>query len=523
MADLRSAIELLIKDRLLAMETLVRIETKERELVPLRLNQIQLDMHKTSSGRDIYLKPAQVGASTYHICDFLLDSLFNPGTTSVIISYDEFITGRLLRKAHIIYNDLKRRFPTIPKYEHKSTYEMTFPEVNGSFYIGSARSSAVGRGETIHNLLLDEYAFWQKGDAERLFASALQRVPLHTNTKIRILSTPNGIENDYYETYQAALEGNEIGKSVYKAHTYYWFMHPEYRLSADNPFVLPGDDKLSIEMLTEDEQRLVNNFNLDLDQIRWRRYKMAEMDSLSRSGASRLLFGQEYPEDNVSCFLTAGDMVYNPDIVNNMAKDCYPAPIVQGDFYIWYPPEAGHRYVIGVDPGMAKESKSVSLVFEEVWDDEKNEKVLRHCASYSGLILPQRHAEGTMELGKYYSEATIAAEANIEFLSHVTKYPNLYYREDPVTGKVSNQLGWLTTTKTKKYLVSEMIRNLHRIQTHDINLVSQLRNIRWVEGSGDRFMSIGADDFHDAAGIAIVCRTSIPVYRGIVGTTGWSW
>ena len=42
---------------------------------------------------------------------------------------------------------------------------------------------------------------------------------------------------------------------------------------------------------------------------------------------------------------------------------------------------------------------------------------------------------------------------------------------------------------------------------------------------------VGADDHHDAAGIAIVCRTSQPVQRGYVGATsdvgagGWteSW
>jgi len=73
-------------------------------------------------------------------------------------------------------------------------------------------------------------------------------------------------------------------------------------------------------------------------------------------------------------------------------------------------------------------------------------------------------------------------------------------------------------------MVTELGRYLSKITTHDIRLVSQLRNIRWQKDAKgrDRAISIGADDYHDSACIAIVCRTSLPVIRGAVGTYGWS-
>lgn len=521
------AMKLLLENRTLFIETLMNIEDKNRNLVPFKLNPIQMDMATTSTGRDIYVKPAQTGFSSYNICDYLIDCITIPGTTAVIISYNEFITGRLLRKAEVFYRILKDRIPSIPKLHHNSTYEKTFPDVNGSFYIGSAGSFTFGRGETIHDLLLDEYAFWQPGDAERIFASALQRVPLLPNTKVRIGSTANGEDNDFHETYKSAKEGIEIGKSVFTPHFYPWWIHPEYYLLSDSQFVLPGDEEPILDKLDPDEQKLMAVFSrYDIpfeeanNKIRWRRYKQAELSSLRRSGETRLLFGQEYPEDDVSCFLAAGDMVYDHDRINEMAKECYPAPYSYQGADVWYPPEDKKLYLVAVDPGLGMESLSVSTVWDFSHRTDGGREVFRHCATLAGLYTPEVMAVKSKELALHYNGATLAAEANIEFVTHIKDYGNLYYREDPVSGKVSNKIGWLTTPKTKPYMITEVNRHLDKMLTHDIRLVGQFRNIRWV---GDRPISMGADDFHDSCAIAMVCRTHLPIERGCVGTAGWKW
>ncbi len=518
----RDALGLLMGDRKMLLETLMQVESKSRELVPFKLNPIQDNILINSTGRDVYVKPAQIGASTLFIADFLCDVLTIPGTVAVIISYDEFITGRLLRKARTFYNTLHRRVPTIPKLDHKSTYEMTFPEVNGSFYIGSARSFTFGRGETIHDLLLDEYAFWQPGDAERIFASALQRVPLAENTKVKICSTANGEDNDFHETYESAKDGKDIGRSVFKHHFFPWFMHPEYVMKSDSMFCLPGDDKEVLDNIDPEEEKLLVRFGLSYDQIRWRRYKKAEMASLRRTGETQFLFSQEYPEDDVSCFLSAGDMVYDSDLITEMSKRCYPAPGHACNAHIWYPPEEGKRYLLSIDPGIGITSASVATVWEFKDTEEGEEHV--HCATLSGLYEDWEMAAFSKELGVYYNNAIIAAEDVLGIISHLTDYRgDLYYRTDQVTGKVGKTIGWHTDVKTKPYMINEMSRNLHRVLTHDIRLVSQLRNIRWLgQGVKRRAMSIGADDYHDSACIAIVCRDSMPVMTGCIGHAGWS-
>ena len=517
------AMKTLLSDRPLMMETLLQVEDKNRDLVPFKLNNIQRDIASASTGRDVYVKPAQIGASTYFIGDFMLDVISKPGTVAVIISYDEFITGRLLRKARIFYNSLKSRIPSIPKMDHNSTYEMTFPEVNGSFYIGSARSFTFGRGETIHDLLLDEYAFWQPGDAERIFASALQRVPLTNDTKVVIASTANGEGNDFHETYRAAVDGTNVGKSIFTPHFYPWFIHEEYTMPKDSSFALPGDDIDELDNIMPDEQKLITQYSVTMDQIRWRRYKIAEMGSLRRTGETQFLFWQEYPEDNESCFLSAGDSVYDSDLITSMAKDCYPAQSHAHFADLWYPPEKGHKYLLAIDPGLGKISESVGTVWE-FGLDENGEDVHRHCATLSGLYEDWDMAAKCKELGEFYNKAIIAPEAVLGIVGHLTDYRgNLYYRTDPATGKVGKQIGWQTDGKTKPYMINEMSKEMHRIITHDVRIVSQFRNIRWSGiGAKRRALSIGADDFHDSACIGIVCRDSVPTTRGLVGfTQGW--
>lgn len=522
-------------DRKRLIESVVWIENKERALVPFILNPVQSDMVTTSTWRDVYVKPAQVGGTSLVMCDFLLDCITIPGTTSVIISYDEFITGRLLRKADAFYTHLKARIPSIPEYKHKSTFEKTYVwedalgNVQGesSFYISSAKSFSMPRGEPIHNLLFDELAFWPPGAAADAFAAALQRVPLLANTKVRALSTPNGEDNDFYKLYMAAKEGKEYGTSVFKSHFYTWYDVPEYSLLPDSPFALIGDDCPVLSNLTPEEKTLLERFEQrglteeeSHNKLRWRRYKIVEFASLRRSGETRFLFGQEYPEDDVTCFQSAGDMWYDPHQVNDLARGCYEAPYHQNFIDIWQLPEEGHSYLVSVDPGVGKKSDSVVQAWEFLQDK------FIHCATAAGKWENPEAAEKAKEVARLYNGATIAPEDALGFIAHISDWLNLYYRTDPDTGKMGKDIGWLTTPATKIYMCNEVGRFLPVIDCYDIRIIEQLRNIREQQSRGKLIpTSVGADDYFMAMALAIVCRAAVPIERGLVGAKGWpdSW
>jgi len=505
-----------------------------------------------STWRDIYVKPGQVGATSLWVGDFLIDNVTINGTVSVIISYDEFSAQRLLLKAKKFHQRLQRKIPTIPKLDHKSAVELSFvhkeTDFYSTFYIFSARSYVLGRGETIHNLLLDEYGFWPLGTHESIFASAVQRVPLKAGTKIRNQSTANGEDSPFCEMYRAAKEGTTLGMSVYKPHFYPWFIHPEYIMYPDDPFCLPGDNQDPLPNLQPDEvnllRLLIETFGFGefdaMSKIRWRRYKKAEMASMRRTGETALIFEQEFPEDDETCFLSFGDSAYDSDLIAQKIRDCYPAPIhkhmvnpttgVSAPVDIWVDKVDNGKYLLSIDPGKGKTSESVAHIW--TFQDGYNKKdgvyvppELKHLATLAGFYDEWEMAQYCKELGKYYNEAVIAPESNLDILGHLRDYPNIYYREDVRSGKLIRALGWETNTATKPYMITEVNRNMEYIECHDIRFWSQCKNIRRDPTRKSGISVTGADDHHDAGAIAIVCRSALPVERGFVGTCGWddSW
>lgn len=547
------ALRTLFSDRRLVLSTLLSIDDKNRQTVPFTPNPIQEDIILNSGLRDIFVKPGQVGFTSIIVGDFYLDNITRSGTVSVIISYDEFSAQRQIIKAKRFHQSLQRKIPTIPRLEHKSMTELSWEDRGTNFYsvmyIFSANSYVLGRGEVIHNLLLDEFAFWQPGTHEQIMASAIQRVPLSIDTKIRIGSTANGEDNPFCEMYKAAKEGTMIGDSVYTPHFYTWFNHPEYEMLASSPFCLNGDDTYPLLNLKSDEVKfialLVESYGLTeenaMDKLRWRRYKKAEMASLRRSGDTIFIFGQEFPEDDVSCFLVAGDQAYNPDIVTTKVRMCAPAPIqknivavdsktkatISATLDIWYDKEDNRGYVVSIDPGKGKISESVGQVWtfaEGYRDKEGNEipPVMQLCATLAGFYDEWEMAILMMEVAHYYNGAVICPESNLDIVSHLRDYPDLYWREDVRTGKLIKAIGWQTNLSTKPYMITEVSRHLEDIDCQDIRFWEQCRNIRRNPMIKSGIMVVGADDHHDAAAIAICCRTSMPIQRGYVGSAGWS-
>jgi len=542
------ALKALFSNRRLMMESLLQIENKERQLVPFILNPIQADMLNNSGPRDIYVKPAQIGATSLHLADFYLDNITINGTVSVIISYDETSAKRLIIKAKRYHQHLERKIPSVAKLDHKSAEELTWENRDTNFYsimyIFSSRSYTLGRGEAIHNLLLDEYAFWMVGTHEQVFSSAVQRVPLKLGTKIRVQSTANGEDNPHCEMYRASKEGTVVGQSVYKHHFYPWYIHPDYIMYPGDPFCLDGDDIDPLPKLKSDEvllmKRLLHEFGFsELDamaKLRWRRYKKAEMASLRRSGDTVLLFEQEFPEDDETCFLVAGDQAYSSDTITDKVRQCIPPRFTKNivnpktgtsaELDVWHDKEEGLNYLVSIDPGKGKTSESVGHVwhFEDGYQDKEGKDIppiMLHCATLAGFYDEWEMAEYMKVVAYYYNGAVIAPEDNLDIVSHLRDYPDLYWREDVRTGKGIKAVGWQTNLSTKPYMITELNRHMEYLDCQDIRFWSQCKNIRRNPTVKSGIVVVGADDHHDCGAIAIVCRDVQATTRGYVGSSGW--
>jgi hypothetical protein len=481
------------------IENNIAIADKGRNVVPFIFNPVQRHFHLNMGHRNLVLKGSQMGFTSGIMARNLVNTILVPNTTSVIIAHEEFITQRLLAKAKFFEASIPDQYK--PTMHHRSSYEMTWDDIGSTFYIGSARSYVFGRGERIDNAHMSEFAFWP--DPEKIFDPMSERVPMEGC--IVIESTPNGEGNKFHQLWLEAREGEKNGQSVWKAFFYPWWLDSSYRIPRGSEFALAAD--IADITYTPDEERLIRLHHLDEEQIRWRRRKIHE-----RKG----IFWQEYPEDEVTCFLPVSDMVFDRKLLEELAKGAYPAPYSFENAQVWHLPEERGIYVIGADPTVGYGDKAAAVV----WDVLN----MQYCARLTGLLVPNVFAEKLASLGHYYKDATLVVEANnpggpvLTALIDIHRYPNIFYWRDLATGKATNKPGWWTTDRSKHYMVDEFRKLLPQVKCCDIDFIREIRNMRYF---GTNVDSIAEDDIAMAGMIGIAAKGTSPIVKGFVGAAGW--
>jgi len=482
-----------IADRIAFIENYLLIVDKARNVTPFKLNEVQRYYMEHKGRRSLIVKARQLGLSSVILADMFAESITVPNSTCVVVSHEQHATERLLSKIHFYHETLQT--PIKPEMGHKSSSEITFPEINSSIYIGTARSMTFGRGDTINRCHLSELAFYE--DAERIVNAVEEAVPMEG--EIIGETSPNG-ENMVYDMWGKSREG----RSSYKALFFPWWLAGDYRLPLGSDYALEADRGKLI--LAPDEQDLMDKYGVSEEQLRWRRMKIADKGGL---------FYQEYPEDELNCFIAIGEPVFDSYILDTLAKQCYPGKNHTNGALIWKEPEKGKKYVIGADCSAGAVSYSAASVIDEYYNV---------CATYNRKVDPTIFAHVLMELGKYYNNAELAVERNAQgyaVLAVLEKehYPNKYYQRDYTTGKQTTKVGWWTSEQTKSFMFSTFKDVLPSLKIWDVNLVRQARGYRYV---GLKPMPQTFDDLLIATMIAIASKRTSSGSRGIIGhSRGW--
>lgn len=304
----------------------LRIRTKDRALVPLRVNQPQrlfLDVllpawrdtpYDLRARREILLKARQEGFSTLIQALFFLDTVSTPNTQTVVIAHDADSTERIFQMVQRFYRHLPlERRPVTQRANRREYY---WPDLDSYFFVGTAGTGDYGRGGTINNVHGSEVALWP--DAEAIVRGLLQAVPREGN--IILESTANGLNNFFHDEYQRAKAGN----SRYTPRFYGWNLLDEYRSPVPVGFTQ-----------TEEERGLAVRYGLDDEQLQWRREKKLEL---------RGEFVQEFPLNDTEAFVSSGGRILS-EFVDEPAErgGCrYEETSV---------PPADWRHFLVIDPG----------------------------------------------------------------------------------------------------------------------------------------------------------------------------
>ena len=283
------------------------------------LNPTQRFYQSQASSRDLILKARQKGISSYILADQFIDCVRKP-TNAIVISHEKEATQRLLAKVKYFIANIELK----PVIKYETRQDLVFEKTNSSFFIGTVGQKTVGRGETLHRVHCSEAAYFF--DADKIMAGITEAVPLLFG-RITVESTPNGRSGWFYNEWQKAKEKQSSFKPVFIS----WFIDDEYKLSDSDIISLElspeAKERILMSELTDEEKELVKINNLTIEQIRWRRFKKWDLGEL---------FFQEYPENDVDCFLQSGRPVFR--IVEMVRKES----------------EAGLKidknYIAGLDP-----------------------------------------------------------------------------------------------------------------------------------------------------------------------------
>lgn len=270
--------------------------------VPLILNEAQRHLHgrleaqrqKTGKVRALVLKGRQQGVSTYIGGRFYWLTSHSRGVRTFILTHEQDATDNL-------FGMVDRYHEHCPELVKPSTgaanaKELYFDRLDSGYAVGTAGTKAAGRSQTVQHFHGSEVAFWP--NAATHFAGVVQAVPDLQGTEIVLESTANGVGGEFHERWQQA----EAGKGDYEAIFIPWFWSSEYRRPASGM------------VLDAEEEAYRAAHGLDLEQMAWRRNKLAELKD-------PLLFKQEYPATAAEAFqMTGHDSFIKPEAVLRARK-----------------------------------------------------------------------------------------------------------------------------------------------------------------------------------------------------------
>jgi hypothetical protein len=412
---------------------------KARNLVPLRLNPVQLAIYQAERQemaakgrvRQIILKGRQGGVTTYEQARSLHVIWSVRGATALTLASDRDLTDKIFK----ITKRALDNFPgaLLPPVGERIVREISFPTRDSSFYTGTAGANRAGAGLTLYRFHGSEFAHWDSVGAVLKAVGPSLEAP---GTTAALETTGGGYESDAHNFWKEAVSG----KNGYTALFFPWWECDPHTYRTP----LLARDELGT--LADDEKDLVKTKGLSLEQIKWRRKKIEEM--------GRQDFLQEYAEDTETCWLAAGGMFYDAEVLKAL-KLRAPRPLFteRSGALEWFmrPEKVKGRVVIGADTaeGGGDRFTASARQFEGWKNVAKFESSATEPKEFAGIL---------NDLGRKLGTALLVVEKNlhgITVLRHLRddhKYPldRIYHRAplDRPDAQPSERIGWATTAES---------------------------------------------------------------------------
>lgn len=456
----------------------------------------------------VILKARKVGVSTYLEGRGFWKAEFNEHTNVLVMAHE--------RGAARNVADIAQRFETfweqpldvpIRRAIARSSDDLLEwdPRHDSRFIVqtaGAQTSGGSSRSFSYRFVHLSEVAFFPAETAQ--VAPALRaRLPFH---ETYLESTANGEGNMFHDEWTNALELERVLEYFRRGETpprwwnrkirffWPWWAQDENRI----PLLKSEADKIG-ETLDETEGSLRERFDLDLEQLAWRRAQIAGECSKQNALPPEDFFRQEDPSEPEEAFVSKTRCPFDVrklnSLLNSTGQRPTPAfvgrlerkpelpegfelvpggrwdpeqPAVEGaQLVIWEMPRGDRAYVGGTDTaeGLQRGDWSVISIF-----DRTDGTQMVEVARLRGKIAPRELGEAANFLGRMFNEAFLVCERNAPGNSTVEQlveleYPSLYHhRNIEAVGQdgdpESFTAGFKTSRTTKPMVVERAAEGL---------------------------------------------------------------
>lgn len=498
----REVVRRLVRHFRIFAETCLLVEDKQtQQPVPFRLKPVQRRLaaliiwllYLGMPVRIIVLKARREGVSTVVQAIFFWLTCTRTHQKCVTIAQDDETTKYLHGMSETFFDKMPPPFRPQRKTSKAGTVlEFANPSKNpdvvrknpgleGSLRTVSWKNAAAGQGAT--KLHLSEVGLYPRDQAKKTLDTALQTVPLASNTIVVLESTARGVGNEFYRRWRLA----EQGVSEYIAFFVPWCDEPTNRIAPPVDF-----------RRTPEEEALADEHGLDDAQLFWRRHTIA-----NECGGDIDTFHQEYPLTPEEAFLATGRPYFNRGVVkSHWDRAMKSPPMMRGNLVeiefegeawtefradergfvrIWERPDMEEDYVIFCDSSEGRERSDFQCVYVA------SRSKLKIVASWHGRIDRDALGDEIFKLGKLYGghsgEALVAIELTggwgltPQAILKRRGYSRIFQRfvYDQRSRKRRPQQGWKTTPETRALMLDALNQALRTdaLECSDIELLNE--------------------------------------------------
>lgn len=476
----------------------LKITNESGELVPLILNPVQRELMQKFgldpddpfpkiAGRLLrkrILKARREGMSTIILALMFLDTYNNEHRRTIIVAHEGPSTESIFEMVGRFYDNLPTH-KKIPK-KRSNRKELYWQMTDSRFYCATAGTDNVGSGSTLHNVLKSERAKW-KGEPRDIAALDASLDEACRLGNIIEETTANGI-NFFFRDWNES----KAGRGIYSPIFFAWFDNPLYRALVQPVF-----------KRTEEEQRNVEAYGVDDEQLQWYRNKAEERGELMK---------QEYPYSDTEAFISTGTHYFDQDwlharlmelqnpeydpiknLVFSSENACELRRVYgSGELQLWDVPQQNHYYIVTADPSMGLTDRGdTDYCSADVLDADTWEQV----GHLYGKWEPHDFAKILNELGHWYNLALMVilnqgrpGGATTENMLNVVNeghgYPKqrgrghsglFYFAPWEITGKASRddpkrlEAGFPENVMTKPWMMGKLVKAIEDVPGITIN------------------------------------------------------